>query len=85
MSDIMMCLSTISFIISALLFLSANVYGQIFRYSNGNVIREGIVFSIFFLISVFTLITGIALKCVAKDVKNELDCIRKEFDEKIKT
>ncbi|MDF2984558.1 MAG: hypothetical protein K0R50_68 [Eubacterium sp.] len=84
MSNILIGISIVAFLISAKLFLADGVVDQIFEFSNGNFVKVGILHSIFFLISLFSLIMGIALKCIVKDAKEELDSIKNEFNEKLK-
>lgn len=79
LSNILIVISAISFIRSLFVFFKGSVVDQVFIYSNGNYVKDGIIFTILFLISVFTLIIGIALKCIVKDAKEELDTIKKVF------
>ncbi len=78
MSNILICSSVIFFIIAVNLFFKHGIADQVFTYSNGNYIKGGIIFAICFLLSLFQLITGIALKCIVKDAKEELDTIKQE-------
>ncbi len=84
MSNILIGSGIVAFLISMKLLLADGVLDQIFEFSNGNSVKVGILFSIFFLISIFSLILGISLKCIVKDAKEELDSIKKEFNEKLK-
>ncbi len=85
MSNILMGGSAILFVMAGIVFFGGSVGDQIFEFSNGNYVRGGIVFSICFLLSAFMFIAGIAMKCVAKDAKEELDTIRRELDKRINT
>jgi uncharacterized membrane protein len=84
LSNILVGISIISFLVACIVFLQGDVYDQIFPFSNGNYVRNGIIFTIFFLLSVFTLIIGFALKSVVKDAKEEIEAVKREFNEKIK-
>ena len=84
MSNILIGSSTIFFVIAVIALFGGSVADQVFEFSNGNFVRGGILFTICFLLSIFTLIVGIALKCVVKDAKEELDAIKREYDKKLK-
>ena len=71
--------SVIFFIIAAIVFVKGSVLDQVFEYSNGNYVSSGIYFTIFILLSVFTFILGMALKCVAKDAKEEFTNLKQEL------
>jgi hypothetical protein len=83
LSNILLVSSAILLVIS-LFVLGGGVLDQVFEFSNGNYVRGGIIFTIWFLLSLIALITGIALKCIVKDAKEELDIIKKIYDEKLK-
>jgi hypothetical protein len=82
LSKILITSSVISFIISIVVLFKDSIVDQVFEFSNGNYVKGGIVFTIWFLISVVTFIIGISLRCIVKDVKEELDAIKKVFNEK---
>ncbi len=71
--------SVILFVVAAIVFVKGSVLDQVFEYSNGNYVSSGIYFTIFILLSAFTLILGIALKCVAKDAKEEFTSLKDEL------
>ncbi len=77
-TKLLLC-SVVFFVIAAIVFVKGSVSDQVFEYSNGNFVRAGIYFTIFILLSAFTLILSIALKCVAKDAKEEFTSIRQEL------
>lgn len=64
------------FVISLGILFKGSVGDQIFEFSNGNYVRNGIWFVMFFLSAVFSLVLGIVLKCIVRDAKEELDQIR---------
>lgn len=74
--------SIISFVISVIVLFKGNVIDQVFPYSNGNYVKNGIVFIIWFLLSVMTLLVAVAMKCIVKDAKEELDMIKENFSNK---
>ena len=82
LSNILIVSSVISFIISLVALFKGSVIDQVFEFSNGNFVKGGIIFTIWLLISVLTLIIGISLKCIVKDAKEEVDTIKKIFNEK---
>lgn len=82
LSNILIVSSVICFIISLRVLFKGSVIDQVFVFSNGNYIKGGIIFTIWFLISILTLIIGISLKCIVKDAKEELDIIKKAFNDK---
>lgn len=84
MSNILIVSSIISFIISIVVLFKDGVGNQVFEYSNGNFVREGIAFTIWFLMAVLSIVIGISLKCIIKDAKEEVDTIKKVFNEKLK-
>lgn len=79
MSNLLICSSIIFLVLAAGVFFKQGVVDQVFAYSNGNSIKAGIIFTIYFLLSVFSLVTGIALKCIVKDAKQELDIIKRNI------
>ena len=83
LSNILIVSSVISFIISLGVLFKSGAADQVFQFSNGNFVKGGIIFTIWFLISVLTLLIGISLKCIVKDAKDELDAIKKEFNESL--
>lgn len=80
LSNILIVISVISFIISLFVLFKGSVIDEVFKYSNGNFVKAGIIFTILFLISILTLIIGISLKCIVKDAKEELDTIKNNFN-----
>jgi hypothetical protein len=76
MAHILFITSVLLFAISLGIFLKGAVVDQIFEFSNGNFVRNGIWFVMFFLSALFSLVLGIALKCIVRDAKEELDHIR---------
>jgi len=84
MANILIGFSIALFVTTCVVLLWGSVWDQVFQFSNGNYVRNGVIFAILFLLSSFALIGGIALKCVARDAKEELDSIRREFDNLLK-
>lgn len=84
LSNILIGCSIISFVISVVVLIKGSVADQVFEFSNGNYVKSGIIFAIWFLLSIVALIIGIALKYIVKDAKEELDSLKKEYDEKLK-
>ena len=82
LSNILIGSSVISFVISVIVLFKGHVIDQVFPYSNGNYVKNGIIFAIWFLLSVLNLLVGIAMKCIVKDTKEELDAIKESFDNK---
>lgn len=83
-SNILLVSSAIFFVLVIIYLFRGSVVDQVFEFSNGNYVRSGVIFAIYFLLFVFTLITGIALKCVVKDAKEELDTIKRDYNNKLK-
>lgn len=76
MAHILFVASGLLFAISLGIFLKGAVVDQIFEFSNGNFVKNGILFAMFFMSSVFSLVLGITLKCIVRDAKEELDNIQ---------
>lgn len=79
LSNILFGASVLLFVVSLGILFKGAVADQIFEFSNGNFVRNGIVFSMFFMMSVFSLVLGIALKCIVRDAKEELDGMARKF------
>ncbi|RAU99231.1 hypothetical protein [Paenibacillus sp. YN15] len=75
MAHILFAAAGLCFIISLGIFFKGAVSDQIFEFSNGNFVKNGILFAMFFLSAVFSLVLGIVLKCIVRDAKEELDNI----------
>lgn len=60
--------------VTAILFKGA-VGDQIFLYSNGNFVKNGILFAMLLMGSVFSLMLSIALKVLIRDAQEELDAL----------
>lgn len=76
MAHILFIAGGLLFAISLGILFKGSVGDQIFEFSNGNFVRNGILFAMFFLSAVFSLVLGIVLKCIVRDAKEELDHIR---------
>lgn len=73
MAHILFIAGGLLFVISLGILFKGSVGDQIFEFSNGNFVRNGIWFVMFFLSAVFSLVLGIVLKCIVRDAKEELD------------
>ncbi|MFM9329720.1 hypothetical protein [Paenibacillus mesotrionivorans] len=76
MAHVLFIAGGLLFVISLGILFKGSVGDQIFEFSNGNYVRNGIWFTMFFLSSVFSVVLGIGLKCIVRDAKEELDHIR---------
>lgn len=76
MAHILFVAGGLLFVISLGILFKGSVGDQIFEFSNGNFVRNGIWFVMFFLSALFSLVLGIAMKCIVRDAKEELDQIR---------
>ncbi|OPX42191.1 hypothetical protein CLHUN_39780 [Ruminiclostridium hungatei] len=81
-ANILIFFSIIFFLIAVVVIFKGSVLDQVFQYSNGNYVSSGIYFTIFILLSVFTCIVAIALKCVVKDARYEFAEIKRELSGK---
>jgi hypothetical protein len=73
MAHILFIAGGLLFVISLGILFKGSVGDQIFEFSNGNFVRNGILFAMFFLSAVFSVVLGIVLKCIGRDAKEELD------------
>lgn len=76
MAHILFIAGGLLFVISLGILFKGSVGDQIFEFSNGNFVRNGILFAMFFLSAVFSVVLGIVLKCIVRDAKEELDNMR---------
>lgn len=66
----------IALLIAATTILFKGAVGdQIFLYSNGNFVKNGILFAMLLMGSVFSLMLSIALKVLIRDAQEELDAL----------
>lgn len=67
---------SIALLIAATTILFKGAVGdQIFLYSNGNFVKNGILFVMLLMGSVFSLMLSIALKVLIRDAQEELDAL----------
>lgn len=76
MANTMFVCGVISGLVTAAVLVHGAVVDQIFEFSNGNFVRSGILFAMFAVLCVFFFVLGIALKCIVKDAKDDLDELR---------
>lgn len=81
-ANILIFFSIISFLAAVIVIFKGSVLDQVFQYSNGNYVSSGIYFTIFILLSAFTCIAAIALKCVVKDARYEFSELKRQLSGK---
>lgn len=75
LSNILLFGSIALLIAAATILFKGAVGDQIFLYSNGNFVKNGILFAMLLMGSVFSLMLSIALKVLIRDAQEELDAL----------
>lgn len=80
MSNILIATGIFLFIVALGALFGRGMIAEVFVSSNGDYVKGGVLFAIWFVLSITSLIGGIALKCVVRDATEELEAIRQEQD-----